>query len=654
MSFSANQWILDLSGPGWALSGWTPNLWQLKLGRESNTASEAEIPEIPACVPSSVQETLRNAKLLPDWNVALQSRQCEWVENRQWIYRREFCLPADGSTYDLVCEALDYSGWVLVDGDPVGTFRGSARRHIYPMPGKIADGRKHNLCVVFDLPPRWLGQFGDTRELTVGKARFNYTWDWMARLVQTGIPGKITLQRQDLAHLRVVSCDTTANSLLFRAEIFGGGSLPESLTIQLRDGATTVREEQCPRESLAAGIAWEIPDAKKWHLNGHGTPYLYTLEVHAEDKLCWSSKIGFRTIRRLPCEGAPEGAEPWLFEVNGETVFIQGINWTAPLPNYADVPEEKYRRLIADYRAMHVNLLRVWGGAVRERDLLYELCDEAGIMIWQEFPVCSSGIVNLPPRDPETIAQMRQIAGEYLEALMPHPSLALWCGGNELFHNGGAGRPCRVEEEPLLQMFSELVNRHDFRRGFVPTSASGPTEYCEEENYGRALHHDVHGPWKPDALPLDGQWREYWAKDDALFRSEFGAPGAMNADLIRKYAGGAPILPISAENPIWRNPLSWWLEIDAFREEKGRISATLEEYVNWSQSRQAEALEIAAGSAKNRFPRCGGVIVWMGHDAYPCFTNTSLIDFEGNWKPAAYAIQMVYARKTKEKKDEEK
>lgn len=142
------------------------------------------------------------------------------------------------------------------------------------------------------------------------------------------------------------------------------------------------------------------------------------------------------------------------------------------------------------------------------------------------------------------------------------------------------------------------------------------------------------------------EWEEYWLADDALFRAETGAPGACSADIIRQYAGGYDPMPVSETNPVWRRPLTWWVEVDAFKGEFGREPDTLEEYVHWSQARQAEALRIAVKACKDRFPRCGGILLWCGHDCYPCSANTSIIDFHGNPKPAALTLQAIWKSST--------
>ena len=178
-------------------------------------------------------------------------------------------------------------------------------------------------------------------------------------------------------------------------------------------------------------------------------------------------------------------------------------------------------------------------------------------------------------------------------------------------------------------------------RRFVATSSSGPRFGASLAEVGLGVHWDVHGPWK-----LDGtleQWKDYWSRVDALFHSEFGAPGASSAEIIRKYSGGLPLLPGSAGNPLWRRT-PWWIEWPDYLREVGREPQSLEEFVAWSQQRQAEALAFVVGTLKAKFPRCGGAILWMGHDSFPCTANTAIIDFDGHLKPSALALKAVWRR----------
>ena len=149
--------IFDLSTLNWTLSGWHPYLWQLSKSMEFGEPQHPEINEIPVKVPGSVQLALKNAGIIPDWNYGLNARHCEWVENRHWIFRTE--LPDDireELPYELLCEGLDYSGWIVIDDKIIAEFRGADRDYVIPL-HFARGGKKHSLEFIFDTPPRFLG-----------------------------------------------------------------------------------------------------------------------------------------------------------------------------------------------------------------------------------------------------------------------------------------------------------------------------------------------------------------------------------------------------------------------------------------------------------------------------------------------------------------
>jgi beta-mannosidase len=322
---------------------------------------------------------------------------------------------------------------------------------------------------------------------------------------------------------------------------------------------------------------------------------------------------------------------------------IAGVNWTPIRATFADLDEADYASRIATYKSLGFNLLRVWGGAVLEREIFYRHCDQAGLLVWQEMPLSSSGIDNWPPESARAIADLAAVTASYVTRRQHHASLLMWCGGNELQggHDGGKvgiGRPA-TGEHPLLARLAEVVAELDPGRRFLPTSACGPRFMADAADYGKGLHWDVHGPWRVEGGSVEAH-HAYFAGDDSLLRSEVGVAGASPAPLIRQYAGGFSPVPGTVDNPLWRRT-SWWVDWPQYVAETGAEPETLEAFVRWSQQRQADGLRIAAERCLARFPACGGFIIWMGHDAFPCTANTSILDFHGEPKPAAHALAAV-------------
>jgi beta-mannosidase len=477
----------------------------------------------------------------------------------------------------------------------------------------------------------------------------------MVRFVPIGIWDDIFLEATDNIEISNFTCVTDADMSDSSGSIRLKGHIPVSnteLKVTLSKGRTIIREETVPASSFTSdGIAWTGLDVDIWWPNLEGDQPLYTVTCTLlnngtiVDEI--THRVGFRNVSWQMNEDSPTSADPWLCVVNGRPVFLQGVNWTPIRPNFADLTEQDYRRRLETYKDMGVNIFRVWGGAILEKEIFYNLCDEMGFMVWQEFPFSSSSFENWPPEDPTAIDEMRDIARSYINRRQHHASLIMWCGGNELFkkvpqENGGILSVAADLNHPMLAMLKEVVNKHDPTRRYIATSPSGPLFDGDPKDAGKGLHWDVHGPWIPESDM--NAWKEYWEADDSLFRSEVGSPSASPIEILDKYAAKSSFLQQSAESPTWRRQFDfwWWMEYPKFKLQNGRDPENIEEYVTWSQNRQGKALAIAAKSCKDRFPKCGGFIIWMGQDCFPCTANTSIIDFNGDPKPAVLALKDVF------------
>jgi len=632
----------DLSSASWTLIGYAPDAWRALAGVELGAPDFcSEIAPMPARIPASVQQLLLEQGLIPDWNFNMDSRAAEWVENRIWIFSTT--LPRawleGGSARRLRCAGLDHAGWICLNGREVARFENGFTEHVFDLSGvPLADENK--LSIVFDLPPRWLGQFNYTSKIKDWKARFNYTWDWQPRLVQIGIWDRITLEVSDRRELSGMRCALSPKGFtLF-------GTAPDKVDVLLEDGNRCLLRASIESAALARGAAFDNLPVESWWPNGSGAQKTYRLTCRlggpsgsVADE--WTRTVGFKDITWRACEGAPKAADPWICVINGQPTFLQGVNWTPIRPNYADVARADYELRIRTYAQMGANVFRVWGGAFLERELFYDLCDQYGILVWQEFPFSSSGIDNWPPEDPKVIAETRPIVRDYIARRQHHASLLLWCGGNELQGalDGGAvgsGMPT-PPTHPMLQAMKEEVTAMDPGHRFIHTSPTGPRAQATEKEYGQGVHWDIHGPWWP--VP-----QSYWDGDDSLFRSEVGTGGASPLDILEKYFAKDSLLPFDESNPVWRR-FGFWIQGEAFAKDNGRPARNLAEFVAWSQQLQVKSLDMAARGIKRRFPHIGGMIVWMGHDPFPCPINTAVLDFHGRIKPGGEALSKIWHMK---------
>lgn len=619
---------------------------------ETGVASTCEAPAMECRIPCSVQKVLRDNSVIGDWNVGLDHRRSEWVEHRHWMFTCE--IPGDlfsaGREYAFVSEGLDYKGEVYFNGALIGSFANS----FLPVRFPITEWKEgsNRLTIVFLEAPKWLGQFGRTSEITAPKTRFYYGWDWTCRFVQTGVWDKTYITETCGGH--VTCCrmfadadPETGRGILTVSARFSSPYRGDA-RIAVRDGDRVIFSETC----AADGELWtrafiDIP-AELWDVNGAGSQTLYTAEVSfdAIDETV-TKRVGFRHIEWKRTAGASPSSGKWLCSINGRDTFLQGFNWVPPYHNFADCTREDYAELVRIYKDLGVNIFRVNGVGVLGTEDFYDLCDEAGILVWQELPMSSSALDNTPPYDKDFADEMDRIFVSYIDRRCHHPSLLLWSGGNELFtdsHLSGRMRPCS-DEHPLLKRLQDTACREDPCHRFITGSPTGPSFTVDDSNRGKGVNENVHGPWKADSID---DWADYFARDDAMFRSETGAPGASSIEVIARYAGGAPSMPVANDSVFWARPYHWWLETAEFEREHGRQPVSPEEYVIWSQRRQAQLLYIAARETKKRFPACGGFMVWMGHDLYPCPCNTSVIDYHRNLKPAALSLGLVFRRTPEE------
>lgn len=650
--------VYDLSTLEWTVEGYTPYLWLFErmFGGMGNNGPCIDVAAVPARVPGSVQGALRQAGILPDWNFGIKSRECEWVEHRHWMYRTN--LPdawvSTQSSVRLECQGLDYCGWVFLNHKEVATFKGTHTPKVFDLTPYLK-GTGNILELVFDLPPRWLGQFGYTSRMTEWKTRFNYTWDWVPRIVQVGIWDTISLAVVKGSELRDLHCTTDADIQHGTGILELGGSVTtgnvERVEISLEQDGSLIRRSEITAAEFKSGIQWSDLPVRLWWPNLEGDQPLYSLTIrlldgqgHEQDRL--ERRVGFKHVEWKPCLGAPEGADPWLCVINGRPIFLQGVNFAPLCGNFADLQREDYEKRLKLYQDLGLNLFRINACQFLERQWFYDLCDELGLMVWQEFPLTSSGVDNWPPEDEDSIQAMAEIASSFIQRRRHHVSLLLWSGGNELQgdlegHKYGMGKPCDANH-PMLKRLQEVAQAEDPSHRFIPTSPSGPRAGANPADFGKGLHWDVHGGGAMSASYEDAL--QYWADDDALFRSEVYCSGASPVELIRKYAGVFEVFPPTAANPYWTRLTTWWLDWHRLVKIYGREPGSLEEYVEWSQAQQARMLSMEMKAGKDRFPACGGVLLWSGHDTFPLTINTSLIDFDGNTKPSGIAVSRIWHR----------
>ncbi len=648
---------ITLCDAAWQVKGFWP--WvpiksvSMELGQELLGICEW----LPATVPGGVHYDLYQAGLIPHPYKDLNSLQCEWVENRWWMYRTMIQpIEEPGHKVELVFKGIDYEAIVYVDGERLGEHKGMFTEAVFDLTPRLKP-EPMELTVLLMHAPDEMGQIGKTSETFTQKSRFNYKWDFSTRLVNIGIWDEVVLRCKlddvrlatDVEDAQRIADGSHVGLICVEASIVatGGGeaSAHTAEEVVLRARCSSPDEQLLHVETIRArcgervSVQFKLPAALLWYPNGYGEQPLYTvrLELCSEDGELLDTqqhRSGIRKLAYLPNDGSPADALPYTVQINNRRIYIRGVN-LAPLDHlYGNVLDSQYDRIVYMMKQAHMNLVRVWGGGLIERTRLYEQCDRHGILIWQEFIQSSSGVDNLPSQKPEFLALLREAAVTALRSRRNYVSLTVWSGGNELM--SAPNKPSTFGD-PNLAMLRELVQRHDPQRLCLPTSASGPVQYITEEK-GRG--HDVHGHWKYLDNP---QHYTFYGDNDNLFHSEFGVDGVSSVKSLRKFLSEPHLTPVSMqESIVWRHHGEWWDTLARDQRLFGELSE-LESFAAASQWVQAEGLRYILEANRRRKFQSSGSVIWQLSEPWPNVSCTNLLDYYGETKMSYYWTKQAFA-----------
>ncbi len=647
--------ILHLDGHGWVCKPYLGMDWQRRKAHEPENGDPNGW--IPATVPGSVQHDLWQARQIPNPYFERNSLLIEWVPQRTWVYRKCFTVDesARGQRARLTFEGIDYEAEIFLNGISLGHHRGMFTPAQFNVEDELRYGAENVLAVVIEPAPPEQPQIGRTSLVRTHKTRMNYWWDFCPRIVHLGIWDQVTLEFTGPVRIEDLWVRPQLDEALSHASVTVQTVLDAthatdiSLEVIVRhEGqvvAVTQVKQYVTRGRTTIVSTLDLPEPELWWPNGMGDQPLYEAEAVVWDTTAMPGaasatrrvRFGIRQIKFVPNDTPDATARSYTLVVNGRKAFIKGWNWVPMNVLYGVEQPGKLAHLLTLAQRAHVNLLRVWGGGLIERESFYDLCDRLGLLVWQEFIQSSSGIDNRPPEDEAYIAT---IVGE-AEVIIPrrrnHPSLALWCGGNELMDD--AYRPLD-ERHPVLGALHEVVARLDPDRHWLPTSASGPEFSNGWETIRRNPQgmHDVHGPWEHQGLV--GQFALYNA-GQSLLHSEFGVEGITNQRTLDRVIAPEHQWPISLDNPVWMHLGAWWVKATTWEAAFGPLH-DVKTTVRVAQFMQADGLRYAVEADRRRKWHNSGTLPWQFNEPYPMAACTSAVNYFGHPKPAYYAVARAY------------
>ncbi len=635
-----------LSSDNWELKGFWPSepLWTTSV--ESTVTRRGIIPWIPVLVPGGVHLALQKAGILPDPYFERNSLLCEWVEHRWWCYRTFFTPPPamEGRRVKLDFKGLDDHAHIYLNGTLLGEHEGMFEPAVFDVTQQLHYQKENSLLVIFECPPGEQGQIGYTSKTFTQKARFNYKWDFCTRLVNIGIWQDVHLHASGSACFDdvFVSGDHKEGKGIIRVRASALG-MADALKVEVSFHGEPVLTKTLSSSGPIDPLFDEsitVENPRVWWPWGLGDQPLYdiklTLLYKEEIVDSWDGRTGLRNLAFRRCDGAEEDALPYVPIVNGVDVYIKGVNLTPLDMCYGDISQERYERLFAMLRHMHVNLVRIWGGGIIETETFYRLADESGILIWQEFIQSSSGIDNMPSRDEKYLALLMKNAKSSVAEKRNHVSLAIWSGGNELM--GRSGRPVDVNDTNI-HMLWQLCSQLDPERLFLPSSPSGPVFGLLDGGPGD--HHDVHGNWQYDGIRTH---YEKYNQSDSMLQSEFGADGLCSLRSMKTFLSEQNLQITSMrDNLTWRHHGEWWDTLLYRDRPLFGEPPHMDAWIMASQLMQAEAIRyIVQANRRRKFQNCGSII-WQFNEPYPNASCTSLTEYAGYPKHAYYAVRKAYS-----------
>ncbi|GAA0911998.1 glycoside hydrolase family 2 protein [Nonomuraea longicatena] len=596
------------------------------------TLTGSEFSGVPAAVPGSVHTDLLAAGLIDDPYVDGNEEGLGWIGRTPWTYECVFTWQDTGDERaDLVCEGLDTVATVLVNGVEAGRAANMHRTYRLPVKHLLREG-DNTLAVRFDS----VYDYADERRAEAGarpgayaepyqfvrKMACNFGWDWGPTLVTAGIWRPIGLDSWSGTRLAEVLPTASADgrvSVRVRVEHADAPAACE-VTAEVAGVRAAVVLGPGQREAV---LELRVPDAALWWPRGYGEQPLYELAVRTGEHVV-RRRIGFRDVSL--------DGDAFRLSVNGRPVFAKGFNWIPDDCFPARVTPGRLRERLDQATGAGANLLRVWGGGVYEADAFYDLADELGLLVWQDFPFACAAYPEGEPFRAEVEAEAR----DNVARLMGHPSLALWCGGNEnhegYWHWGwqneldgrdwGAG----YYHELLPEVLAEL----DPGRPYWPGSPYSGAADVDPRRAGRGTVH-IWTVWNTHDYT-------HYAAYTPRFVAEFGFQGPPAYATVRRASSDEPL---TEDSPAQKAAGGR----DKLRRGLGAhlpVPETFDDWHYYTQLNQARAVVFGVERFRSLMPYCGGAVVWQLNDCWPV-TSWSAVDGDGRRKPLWYGLRRAFA-----------
>jgi beta-mannosidase len=625
---------------------------------------------MPAVVPGCVHTDLLRAQKIPDPFYGTNEKDLQWIERTDWEYHSTFA--ADDALLahervDLVFQGLDTYAEVFVNGVSVlvadnmfRSFRAAVRPRLVKGQNQLLVRFRSPINVVKPLYdglgyrlPAANDQATEMVSMFTRKAPYHYGWDWGPRFVTSGIWRPVAIEGWDGARLEDVHVlqreltDARAR-LTVTATVEATRAGHAKIAVSLAGGAT-LGEAEAPVGVGQTRVRADVVIAKpeRWWPNGLGPQKLYALDtalaVDGVPRGHHATRVGLRTLEVVHRHDAD--GKSFTIKVNGAPVFMKGANYI-PSDSFVDrVTPERYRYLVQSAADAHMNMLRVWGGGIYEDDRFYDLCDELGILVWQDFMFACS----MYPGDQAFLDNVREEATENVRRLRNHPSLALWAGNNEIeaawhtwgwqgrFHLGKAAQETiwRAYTRLFHEILPAVVADEDPGRFYTRSSPSANEDSIPANKLGFGDNH-YWGVWHAEA-----PYTKY-ADNTSRFMSEYGFQSFPTIETVSRYAAptdwriDSKVMLSHQRHPRGNQLVLTYMDRDF------HVPKDFGAFLYMSQVLQATVIQYGAEAHRRRWPYNAGSLYWQLDDCWPV-ASWAGIDYFGRWKALHYAARRFFA-----------
>jgi beta-mannosidase len=647
--------------------------WKLQ-GFDENEACDSEVAMVgyddsewmDVKVPGDVHSTLLNHGKIEDPFFSTNVEKCRWIEDKIWWYHKEFIFDKDkyaDKTIELKFNGLDTFATVYLNGEKIGKHENMFTPAVFDVTEKLKQGANY-IAVKFDstisvtnrknYDKMWYSY--NRNRAWVRKAQMNFRWDWGPRIITVGIWKDVELNIYDIAKIEDVFVRTekvenniAEVSIDINAKVFKE-DVELVAEVELIYGNEKINE--VVPISDGASLKLSVTNPKLWWTHDLGDPCLYDLVIrlkkHNDVIDEYVTKFGIRTLEVKQKDS--KGNNRFTFVLNGVELFAKGANWI-PAHNFIGAIEnETYVKWVDTAKECNMNMLRVWGGGIYEKDIFYQECDKQGILVWQDFMfACSS----YPDFDHDFMNNVREEIIYVVKALRNYACLAIWCGNNEIQWIHGQKMPelkdMRLYGEKIYHdLMPELLSSLDPTRLYWPSSPFGGNDPNSDEEgdkhnwqvwAGQVYPHKQGEPMRQDNTPSGISFKRF-AQDMGKFISEFGMHAAPVLETLKDcipekdlYYGSFELRYRNRDKRPDRGIL--------LMEDYTGLPSDLNEYIDYSMLAQAEGLKFGIEHYRRRKPECSGALIWQLNDCWPVLS-WSIVDFYLRPKAGFYYTKRVF------------